>query len=508
MTESQHRMPDELRDFVEGRVPAATESAIVEHLNDCTECQHTVTLLAGGDAWAVETREVLRTLEEFEDDPYSAHGNDVTEESDVTEIPRVMLQCLAPTDDPAMLGRLGIYEVFGVVGAGGAGIVFKALERSLNRFVAVKVLSPLLACNGAARKRFAREARAAAAIVHEHVVPIHAVDEFQGLPFLVMQYIPGRSLQQRLNHQGPLGIREILRIGHQAALGLAAAHAQGVVHRDIKPANILLENGVERVLLTDFGLARTVDDASLTCSGVIAGTPEYMSPEQARGETVDHCSDLFSLGSVLYALCTGHSPFRASTTMGILQRICHDAPRPVCHVNPEIPDEIGRYIERLLDKRIQRRPQSATEVATWCADQLSQVQLPSAARRVQERRVRMKWGLAAAGIIALSSVVAGAVWSTRPPSPLANATDLRTPIPEPAQPIDDTPPDATPAARGTPKSNRTTAPDDVQELQVIRQQLERLERETRTPGPSQLDRWDDEIQRLLRSVEQLESDKR
>ncbi|MCY2966451.1 MAG: protein kinase, partial [Planctomycetota bacterium] len=261
MTESQHRKPDELRDFVEGRVPEAAESAIVEHLNDCAECQRTITLLAGGEAWAIETREVLRNQEEFDNDPYLVHGNDVTEESDVTEIPRVMLQCLAPTDDPAMLGRLGIYEVLGVVGAGGAGIVFKALERSLNRFVAVKVLSPLLACNGAARKRFAREARAAAAIVHEHVVPIHAVDEFQGLPFLVMQYIPGRSLQQRLNHQGPLGIREILRIGHQAALGLAAAHAQGVVHRDIKPANILLENGVERVLLTDFGLARTVADA-------------------------------------------------------------------------------------------------------------------------------------------------------------------------------------------------------------------------------------------------------
>src|SRR5581483_10498584 len=126
-------------------------------------------------------------------------------------------------------------------------------------------------------------------------------------------YIPGCSLQDRLDRQGPLELKEILRIGMQVAAGLSAAHAQGLVHRDIKPANILLEHGVERVKITDFGLARTIDDASLTASGVIAGTPQYMAPEQARGEGVDHRSDLFSLGSVLYAMCTGHSPFRAET---------------------------------------------------------------------------------------------------------------------------------------------------------------------------------------------------
>ena len=126
---------------------------------------------------------------------------------------------------------------------------------------------------------------------------IHAVDEFRGLPYLVMQYVPGRSLQERLDLTGPLEVKEILRIGTQAARALAAAHAQGVVHRDIKPANILLENCVERVKLTDFGLARAIDDASLTQSGVIAGTPQYMAPEQARGEPVDARADLFSLGA-------------------------------------------------------------------------------------------------------------------------------------------------------------------------------------------------------------------
>src|SRR5207302_1627506 len=136
-------------------------------------------------------------------------------------------------------------------------------------------------------------------------------------------------LQERLDLGGPLGVADVLRIGLQAARGLAAAHAQGLVHRDVKPANILLENGVQRVKITDFGLARAADDASLTQSGVIAGTPMYMSPEQARGEAVDHRTDLFSLGSVLYTLSTGRPPFRASGTMAVLKRVCEETPRPI-----------------------------------------------------------------------------------------------------------------------------------------------------------------------------------
>src|SRR5215475_5138283 len=126
----------------------------------------------------------------------------------------------------------------------------------------------------------------------------------------------------------------------QAAAGLAAAHAQGLVHRDVKPANILLENGIERVKITDFGLARAADDASLTQSGFIAGTPQYMAPEQAAGESVDHRTDLFSLGSVLYELCTGRPAFRAPTTMAVLRRISDEAPRPVREINPDIPEAL------------------------------------------------------------------------------------------------------------------------------------------------------------------------
>ena len=173
-----------------------------------------------------------------------------------------LLELLDPPDPayPETLGRMGSYVILEVLGRGGMGVVLKARDPALERTVAIKVLAPALAHGATARRRFAREARAVAAVGHEHIVTIYAVDEYRGLPYLVMQYVPGRSLQDRLDALGPLEVREILRIGTQAARALAAAHAQGVVHRDIKPANILLENCVERVKLTDFGLARAIDD--------------------------------------------------------------------------------------------------------------------------------------------------------------------------------------------------------------------------------------------------------
>src|SRR5262249_43993994 len=147
------------------------------------------------------------------------------------------------------------------------------------RVVAIKALAAPLAASGTARQRFAREARAAAAVRDDHVIGIHAVCDDGPVPYLVMEFIDGCTLEARLRRSGPLEVKETLRIGIQAAAGLAAAHKLGLIHRDVKPANILLENGVQRVKLTDFGLARAADDASLTQSGLIAGTPLYMAPE-------------------------------------------------------------------------------------------------------------------------------------------------------------------------------------------------------------------------------------
>jgi WD40 repeat protein/serine/threonine protein kinase len=289
------------------------------------------------------------------------------------------LDFLQPPARPGSLGRLDHYEVLGLVGRGAFGVVLRAFDEKLHRVVAIKVMAPELAANATARKRFIREARAAAAVAHEHVVTIHAVEEDTRPPYLVMQFVEGVSLQDKLDGAGPLGVREVLRIGLQIASGLAAAHKHGLIHRDIKPANILLENGVERVKITDFGLARAADDASVTQSGVIAGTPAYMSPEQAQGELVDHRSDLFSLGSVLYAMCTGRLPFRGSSAVAVLKRVCEEMPRPIRETNPEIPGWLCDVVVRLHAKDPAQRFQSAAEVADLLTKYLAQVQQPSAA---------------------------------------------------------------------------------------------------------------------------------
>jgi serine/threonine protein kinase len=273
------------------------------------------------------------------------------------------LDFLDPCSAPDRLGLLAHYEILDIVGRGGMGTVLRAVDGKLNRVVAIKVLAPLLAANAMARQRFQREAQAAAAVGHHHVVAIYAVDEFNGLPYLVMEYISGSSLQQKIDDSGALQLAQILRIGTQIASGLAAAHAQGLVHRDIKPANILLENGIERVKISDFGLARSIDDVQITQAGVVYGTPLYMSPEQAQGERVDQRSDLFSVGSVLYAMCTGRPPFRGDTGLAVLKRVCDDTPRPIREVNPDIPPALVQIVNKLLAKNPDARFQSAGEVA-------------------------------------------------------------------------------------------------------------------------------------------------
>ena len=287
------------------------------------------------------------------------------------------LHLLEPAQRPGSMGRLKHYEILEVVGRGGFGTVLRAFDEKLHRVVAIKVLAAELAASAIARNRFMREARAAAAVRHEHVIDIHAVDD-QPTPHLVMEYIDGQTLQQKLDRTGALPLREILRIGLQIAEGLAAAHKQGLIHRDITPSNILLENSIEKVKISDFGLARAVDDASLTQSGLIAGTPLYMSPEQAEGQPLDQRSDLFSLGSVLYALCCGRPPFRAESTLAILRRVAEDTPRPLRECNSDIPEWLASIIAKLHAKKPEDRIQSAKELADLLAERLARLQTGAA----------------------------------------------------------------------------------------------------------------------------------
>lgn len=406
---------------VQNQLQSVISTRLEEHLVSCAICRQELEKLSGGADWGAEVRKHLSSseLRAYQADSQSAKATataqgDAAESEMQDEIdPGDRLEFLDPSDDPTKLGRLGSYEIDQVIGRGGMGVVLKAFDAALNRPVAIKVLAAQLATSGSARKRFSREAQAAAAVVHEHVVAIHAVDNSNKLPFIVMPYISGRSLQDRLDATGSLEIKEILRISIQTASGLAAAHAQGLVHRDIKPANILLENSVERVLISDFGLARAVDDASQTQSGFIAGTPQYMAPEQARGEPVDYRADLFSLGSVMYTMCSGHPPFRAETTLAVLRRICEETPRPLREINPEVPDWMQAVITKLHAREPEDRFQSASEVATLLEQYLAHLQqplvhalpafhkpaakaipLPTRSRRLNWRRVAL-WSLPA-----------------------------------------------------------------------------------------------------------------
>ena len=288
-----------LESSLAGSLPTADQAALDRHLDECEACGETLERLAGWAAWC---EEAALLLTEDELDELRPMREDWAVDFTVEH--------LEPTDEPDALGRLGDFDVLEIIGHGGMGVVLKAHDRKLNRRVAIKVLSPHLAQNSLARKRFAREAQAAAAVVHPNVLAIHQVQPNGPLPFLVMPFVAGESVAERLTAQGTLELKETLRIGMQAAAGLAAAHEQGLVHRDVKPANILLEKGIERAVLTDFGLARAADDVTLTRWGIIAGTPQYMSPEQARGEALDGAVGSLQLG--LCAVRNSHRGFAVS----------------------------------------------------------------------------------------------------------------------------------------------------------------------------------------------------
>lgn len=365
---SQCLTPELLHQLAHDELTATELKSIEDHLDDCESCRALLVQAEADDLWAQQIAPVLRLP-----------ATDSVFEStiDPDQLLNPVLGLLGPTDDPQMLGRIGTYEVVGIIGRGGMGLVFKSLDRALNRFVAIKMLLPHLAESAAARKRFAREGQAAAAVVDDHVMPIYSVAEWQGVPYLVMQYSRGTTLQKRVETQGPLEVKEILRIGMQTARGLAAAHAQGLVHRDVKPSNIMIDGTVERALLTDFGLARAVDDASITRTGVIAGTPQYMSPEQARAAEIDARSDLFSLGSVLYFLCTGRPPFRAESTYAVLRLIIDQEPLNMREINPDLPAWLCTLVSHLMAKNPGDRPATAQEVADLLQRCLAHLQQPT-----------------------------------------------------------------------------------------------------------------------------------
>lgn len=337
------------------------------HVESCENCQRYLNDLSGGPLWAKQASSWLDASDVLGDNVRSGNvRSDNSTQSESQELGElanhVDLSFLSDPRHPELLGRIGRYDVESVLGRGGMGVVFRGFDVELQRPVAIKVLAPEWASSAAAKQRFAREAQAAASVAHENVVPIYNVSEDAHPPYLVMPYVPGMTLDQLVSKKGPLDAHLLIRIASQLASGLSAAHGRGLIHRDVKPANILVGENTDRVWLTDFGLARAADEAKFTRTGVIAGTPQYMSPEQARGKRIDVRSDWFSLGCTLYFACTATPPFSATTTFGSLQQTISANPKPLRKLRPDLPPTLVRLVHQLLAKNPARRPASFHEI--------------------------------------------------------------------------------------------------------------------------------------------------
>lgn len=363
-----------LANFLENRLSQQEVLGVESHLDFCQSCACLLRDAAGDpDLWSLVSElsddQIDDQWKTFDNSRMSLLESSLRAESELAQdsVRTATLEMIRPlltaTDDPRSAGRIGNYEVHGLIGSGGMGVVLKARDLALDRIVAVKMLSPHLAVFDNSRQRFEREAKSAAAVKHEGIIPIYGVDLHAGIPYLVMPYEAGPSLAQRIAKLGRLSIEESLSVLAQLADALSAAHRCGLVHRDIKPSNILLAPGTERALLMDFGLAQATEEQAITMTGMLTGTPLYMSPEQARGEEVDGRSDLFSLGSVLYAMLTGETVVRPGNGYSIVRFIGSERMPAVRSVDRDLPDWLEALVGRLHEVEVDSRIQTADEVA-------------------------------------------------------------------------------------------------------------------------------------------------
>lgn len=406
---------EKMNGLLNEELSAAELAALDAHVEQCGCCQEQLHLLTSDPLIQPRAeRPAAVRCGEPPDEATTPHGTDTGATLSLHGAP-----FLAPPQVPGEFGRLGNYRVLKVLGEGGMGIVFQAEDLQLGRQVALKVVRPEAAAAPDARARFLREARACAALKNDHVITIHQVGEERGVLFMAMELLEGMPLDRWLKEGGTPDLAQILRIGRETAAGLAAAHAKGLVHRDVKPGNLWLEQDYGRIKILDFGLARLqTEDVHLTQTGLVVGTPSHMAPEQAGGGVVDERCDLFSLGVVLYRLCSGQQPFRGETTMALLTSLAVDAPRSVRSLNPEVPAELSELIDRLLEKRPEDRPASAhVVVEALAAIERAHAQVsaappppppatsPAEARSRGPRRKAVLIGLAALAGVLLAVVV-------------------------------------------------------------------------------------------------------
>lgn len=399
---------------------------------------------------------------------------------------------LAPPQAPDEIGRLGHYRVLGVLGRGGMGVVFRAEDTGLERPVALKVILPQFAGNADDRARFQREARAQAKVEHDHVAAIYQVSEDRGVLFLAMPLLNGRTLADELREHPRPALAELLRIGREAAEGLAAAHDKGLVHRDVKPANLWLEGSRRRVKVLDFGLARTMagpaaaGDPTLTRTGALLGTPAYMSLEQALGQKVDARTDIFSLGVILYEMATGVRPYQGDSFGALAVALATDTPQPVSLRAPEVPAVFSQFVQQLLSSNVEDRPESMQAVI----DEIRRIEHPTSGKALaaglletagpalrtslsepvssawkasHQPRERRSWrvpALAALGLVIAVAVAVILAWPPKAKDLAENNTPVPTPTPAetPSSTPPTTPVKPSPTPVVSPNSSSTTLP--------------------------------------------------
>ena len=343
--------------------------------------------------------------------------------------------------------KLGSYEVLSLLGAGGMGEVYRARDTRLGREVAIKVLPADRMADENRRQRFVQEARAASALNHPNIVTIHEIESADGIDFIVMEYVPGKSLDTLIPRQG-MRVPEVLRIAMPMADALARAHSRGIVHRDLKPANVMVSNeGVVKVL--DFGLAKLVsaEEASgeepsgepetvtretaagpLSHPGTVAGTAGYMSPEQATAGKVDSRSDVFSFGAVLYEMVTGRRAFAGNSAAETLAAVVREEPKAPSTVAPNLPRDLEKLILRCLQKEPGRRFQHMVDLGVELQEIKEESDSQPAAAAAPARKNRRWWSAAGLAMVALLAAAAWLRWRPRetalPPSRLVPLTSL------------------------------------------------------------------------------------
>jgi hypothetical protein len=418
-----------------GIVPEFEAQSLEEHLVACSSCLGRFkdlpvedplveliqgagsTVLSGADESRVDS--LVRRFQTLQlsslgqpSSQTAATDDDFTEGFDCESFP-----FLASPHGPDEIGRLGSYRMLRVLGVGGMGIVFEAQDVQLERHVALKVMKPHLMSNPRARARFLREAKAAAAIIHDHLVPIFQVGEDRGVPFLAMALLNGETLENRLKRQRKVPTIELCRIAREVAEGLAVAHERGLIHRDIKPVNVWLESASPnsmmgeaggRVKILDFGLAQVGgENAQLTQTGTILGSPGYMAPEQIDGRPAEPRSDLFSLGCIIYRMATGQLPFQGHDVMSVLWAVATKNPPPIRELNATLPTAICDLVTQLLAKRPEERPPDALAVVERLRaieDQRAGPLPTLRAMPVTNARPRsLRWGLVA--VVALAAII-------------------------------------------------------------------------------------------------------